>query len=129
MNTVYLAGGQASGWQDRLIAELTNSFVFFNPHSHQLKKVNEYTAWDLHYVRQCDILFGYMEATNPSGYGLALEVGFAKALGKTIILVDERSKQDDEFSKRYNFIHQCSDVTYDKLSDGITMLRSFNRGF
>jgi nucleoside 2-deoxyribosyltransferase len=84
-----------------------------------------YTTWDLHGVKQCDILFGYMEEINPSGYGLAAEIGYAKAMGKTIILVDERSVVDDAFKYKYAFIHNIADVVFDNLDEGMEYLGTF----
>lgn len=69
-----------------------------------------------------------MEKSNPSGYGLALEVGLAKALGKTIILVDERSTNDQVFEQHYKFIQSAADICFNKIEDGIGMLQSFDRG-
>jgi nucleoside 2-deoxyribosyltransferase len=127
-NKVYLAGGMTSGWQDRIVSEFKGEYTFFDPRSHLLDTVKEYTVWDIHYVKNCDILFGYMEESNPSGYGLSLEIGYASALGKTVILVDERSPLDDQFQKHYKFIRSVTDIHFDKLEDGIDMLRSLSRG-
>lgn len=125
---IYLAGGMVSKWQDKLISALGDKFVFFNPARHDLHIGMEYTAWDLFYVDKCDILFAYMEKDNPSGIGLSLEVGYAKAKGKTIILVDERSGVDEKFCKRFNIVKESASVSYNNLEDGITLLQSFMRG-
>ena len=125
---VYLAGGMVSGWQDDIISKLQGEFEFYNPSAHLLDSKEEYTAWDLHFVRNCDILFGFIEKSNPSGIGLSLEVGYAKALNKTIILVDEKSNSDEKFSNRFDIVRQSSSITYNKLEDGINMLQSFLRG-
>lgn len=93
---VYLAGGMnESNWQKKVIETINSeNFVFYNPREHSLTNSTEYTFWDLFYVKQSDILFAYMQSDNPSGIGLTLEVGYARALDKSIILVDERSKND-----------------------------------
>ncbi|MCZ4409098.1 hypothetical protein O3Q51_09775 [Cryomorphaceae bacterium 1068] len=127
-NKVYLAGGMTTGWQDDVVSKFNGEFTFFDPRSHLLDSVDEYTIWDMHYVKNCDILFGYMEESNPSGYGLSLEVGFAKALGKTVILVDERSPKDQAFERNYKFIQSVADIYFNKIEDGIGMLRSLSRG-
>lgn len=125
---IYLAGGMHSGWQNDLIDQFDNQFTFFNPAAHNLNDVKEYSAWDLHHVKECDILFGYMEANNPSGFGLALEIGYARALNKTIILVDEKSPQDSAFSAMFKFVKSSCHVHYSNLHEGIEMLHSFLRG-
>ena len=53
--------------------------------------------WDLAAVRDCDLVIGYLEHDNPSGIGLAAEVGYAKALGKLIWLVVEEPNDYNMF--------------------------------
>ena len=67
---VYLSGGMRSGWQDKVIAECPG-LEFIDPRDHGLHSSMEYMLS----VRRCDILFAYLEKDNPSGLGLALEVG------------------------------------------------------
>jgi hypothetical protein len=122
---VYLSGGFASNWQQRLIDSLAGGFIFFNPRAHQLPDSRQYWTWDVHFIKQCDILFGYMEKTNPSGYGLALEVGLAASLNKTIILVDERSPTDPHFKKYFDIIHSTAHITFPNLDQGIQYLKNF----
>jgi len=125
---VYLAGGMSSGWQARVISELRGQFTFYNPAEHAIQNGEEYTAWDLHYVRCSDIVFAYMEETNPSGIGLSLEVGFARALGKTVILVDEKSVADLAFAHRFHIVRETASITLNSLADGMRVLQSFVRG-
>jgi len=120
---VYLSGGFRSNWQDRLISELSDDFVFLNPRAHGLTDPSEYWTWDVHFVRHCDILFAYMDNDNPSGYGLALEVGLALGLNKTIILVDDRSKHDPKFEMYFKIVHKSANVVLPSLEEGISFLR------
>jgi hypothetical protein len=122
---VFLSGGFKSAWQERIILELSDRFTFFNPQGHGLDDHNEYAIWDIHFVKECDILFGYMERTNPSGYGLALELGIAYALNKTIILVDERSADDLNFARYYHIVHKSSGVVFSTLDEGVRYLGKF----
>jgi len=123
---VFLSGGFKSDWQKGLINQFDGNFIFFNPREHGLEHSDLYTTWDIHYVKECDIFFGYMEATNPSGYGLAFELGIAYALGKTIILVDERSIQDEAFAKYYKILYKPSGAVLTNLQDGINYLKKFS---
>jgi nucleoside 2-deoxyribosyltransferase len=50
-----------------------------------------YTARDLQAIRNCDCLLVHMASSNPSGFGLSVELGFAYAIGKRIIFCDEIS--------------------------------------
>jgi nucleoside 2-deoxyribosyltransferase len=126
MLKVYLAGGFNSGWQDKVREELKNKVIFFDPRFHGLEEsASQYTTWDLFHVKNCDILFAFMEATNPSGYGLSLEVGYAKALGKTIILIDEKSLKEKPFDRYFKIVRESSDSVFDTLNDGIKFLKAF----
>jgi nucleoside 2-deoxyribosyltransferase len=59
-------------------------------------------------VRRCDILVAYMGPHNPSGFGLSLEAGYAKALGKGMIFVDEM--QQDWRGKYFDMLRSISTV-------------------
>lgn len=117
---VYLAGGFKSGWQARVIEKLPG-FDFLNPSQHNIQDPAEYTRWDLNAVRSCDIVLGYMESTNPGGYSLALEIGFARALGKSVLLVDEIS--DPSIKRYFEMVRQCSDHVFTTLGHAIDHLR------
>ncbi len=59
---VYLSGGFRSNWQEKVINSLDQSCIFFNPREHNLDSDREYCTWDIHFVKECDIIFAYMEA-------------------------------------------------------------------
>lgn len=122
---VFLSGGFKSNWQSQVIEELEEKMIFFNPRQHGLEHSDFYSTWDIHFVKECDIFFAYMESTNPSGYGLSFELGIAYALHKTIILVDERSINDSTFAKYFKIMHRPSGVVLSNLQDGIEYLRKF----
>ncbi len=123
---VYLSGGFRSNWQDEVISKLGTKFIFTNPRTHELDDSNQYWAWDMHYVKWCDIVFAYMDEDNPSGYGLALEVGLAYGLQKTIILIDNRSPVDPKFQSYFKIVHGCASVILRSLDEGIEYLRKFD---
>jgi hypothetical protein len=126
---VFLSGGFKSNWQSKVIQELGSNFIFFNPREHKLEHSDLYTSWDIHFVRECDIIFAYMEESNPSGYGLTFEIGIAYALNKTIILIDEKSEKDKDFSRYFKILHRPSGVVFKKLEDGINFLNKFSIDF
>lgn len=115
---VYLAGGMRSGWQDKLVSRLGSQAVMFDPRAHGLMESRQYVKRDLAYVRKADIVFAYFEKTNPSGFGLAVELGYARALNKTIILVDEVR------SRYTQFCDEVADFTEVSLDAGIARLES-----
>lgn len=123
--SIYLAGGFRGGWQDLVVRDLSNYFFIYNPQKHDLEEPDKYTHWDLFHVDKCDILLGYMSEENPSGYGLALEIGYAKAKGKLIILIDKRSRNDDSFRRYFAICHASADVICDSLDEAIEYLESF----
>lgn len=122
---IYLAGGMRSGWQKKVIERLKDRCLFFNPEDHGLANAKEYTQWDLYFIKQSDIVFAYQEDSNPSGYGIALEIGYAKALNKTIILVDERSQIDSSFSNYFKIVRESSNIVFDNIELGIDYLERF----
>ncbi|WP_167616068.1 nucleoside 2-deoxyribosyltransferase domain-containing protein [Maribellus sediminis] len=123
---VYLAGGMESDWHEKLKQRFHNKFLFYNPKDHQLDASEQYTLWDLHHIKKSDIVFAYLEKDNPSGYGLTLEVGYAKALNKTIILVDEKSDTNNEFKARFAIVKNSASAVFDNLEEGIKFLERFS---
>ena len=129
MNTlpkVYLAGGLVSNWRESIMEEFGHAFEFFNPQDHGLENCSkQYTKWDLFFVKQSDIVFAFMEKDNKSGFGLTLELGYAKALDKLIILVDEKSAFDAAFERNFRIVKESASVSFTQLTEGLAYLRSF----
>ena len=131
MQKIYLAGGFKSNWTSE-VKKCSNNFKWIDPKEKEFKNgerivmnVNEYGKWDLHFVKSSDIVFVYVERTNPSCIGLCCEAGYAKGLGKTVITVLE--KNHETFKDAYlSFISQVSDIVFDNLQDGIDYLKSFD---
>lgn len=119
---VYLAGGFQSGWQDKIKLAVPQ-FTYFDPRGHGLGNKVEYTIWDLEAIRRCDWVFAYLESTNPGGFALALEVGYAKALGKRVIFIDEKSASDQQAGHYLAMVAATSDAVFNKLDDGIEFLQ------
>lgn len=122
---VFLSGGFRSNWQLDVIQELSSQFIFFNPREHSLENPDLYATWDIHFIKQCDIFFAYMEESNPSGYGLAFELGLAYSLNKTIVLIDEKSKSDTTFAKYFKILYKPSGAVLNSLSEGIEYLKKY----
>ena len=124
MNKVYLAGGFRTNWQqevkDHFIYE---QFQWLDPKQTGLTIPLEYTTWDLFHIKQADIVFVYIEKANP-GIGLAAEIGYAKALGKVIITVFEKDR-DNIPDKYYHMLLAMSDRWYNNLKEGIDFLSTF----
>ena len=121
---VYLAGGFKSGWQDNVKLNVPK-LRYLDPRSHGLTRSAEYTAWDLTAVRRCDCVFAYLEASNPAGYALALEIGFARALGKFVILVDDKSRTSDEMARHLEMLGSSADIVFPSLEEGRAFLEKY----
>lgn len=129
---VYLAGGMRTGWQDIVIESVNKGdenddghiaypVTFYDPRSHGLHDPKDYTRWDIDAIDKSRIVFAHLDATNPSGIGMACEVGYSSAKGKYLIFTCE----NDEIRERrywqfaYNLCHQVV-VGLDK---GIELLK------
>jgi nucleoside 2-deoxyribosyltransferase len=129
---VYLAGGYRSNWQDQ-VKEL-EGLIFYDPKEKERPagapsvpmSLEEYGTWDLHHIKQSDIVFVNMERTNPSGIGLSVEAGYARGLGKTVILVLEPNHETQQ-DRYLQFLRKAADITFNNLEDAIEYLNSFAR--
>ena len=92
---VYLAGGFYSGWQDR-VKQAAPQHIYHDPRYHGLNIEAEYTAWDIARIRESDVVFAYLDNTNPGGHNMAFELGLADGLGIPYVLVQD-NKQFDRY--------------------------------
>ena len=105
-------------WQDSISAIRGN--IYLDPRKHGLTKVEDYVRRDLEMVAECDLVVAYLEASNPSGIGLSVELGYAKALGKEIFLCCEK------FEPKWDFIRALATEEYKEfhnLVDGVSKWR------
>lgn len=113
--TIYLAGGMNSNWRDSVVKK-NRAAKYLNPAKHGLSIPEQYTAWDLKCIDISDIVFAYWGKDNPSGFGLALEIGYARAKNKLIIFVNEAQ---NKYSK---MLEESSSINFTCLKDGIECL-------
>lgn len=121
MVKIYLAGGLRSNWQDR-VRESVHRVEFIDPREHQLTDPRLYTFWDLHAIERSEWVFAYLEKDNPGGYALALEIGYAKGLGKRVLLVDEKPEE-----RYFAMVRECADIVFPSLDEGMKYLSWFDR--
>lgn len=95
---VYLSGGMKDGWQDHIKRDLPGN-LYLDPRDHGLNLAKDYTKKDLEMIDECDVVWAYLPLTNPSGIGLAAELGYAKAKGKPIFLAIEHKEKKWDFVK------------------------------
>jgi len=147
MKTVYLAGGFRSGWQEKVKAgsigisleKYQDTMFLGNPHKFNCedhfaiergelaeKRVwtaKEYTKTDLFMIDQSDIVFAYLEKSNP-GLGMIAECGYAIGKGKFVILVRE-SPHEIHTDRYLDFLEEMCSISFNNLEDGITFLKNF----
>lgn len=118
--SIYLAGGMRNGWQDIFITKSdTNNFIIYDPRKHEQSTEKNYTSWDINAIKKSDIILGHIEKDNPSGYGLCLEIGYAKAFHKTIIWVQDK---EDERSKYFGMSRELADYVFYDLNEAILFI-------
>ncbi|WP_060064728.1 hypothetical protein [Burkholderia ubonensis] len=105
---VYFAGGMKTGWPAR-VREAVPGVIYIDPSESGLKDEKAYTAYDLAGVERSNVVFGFMEKTNPGGSGLAVEFGWAAARGgKALLLVEEQGyPQQRYFGMVRALAHAC----------------------
>ena len=113
---VYLAGGLSCDWQDRVPAH----WELLDPRSWQDPDPAVYTERDLTAIRAADVVLAYMSSANPSGFGMSLEVGYAHALGKRVLFVDEIG---GDWRSRYFGMHRSICEVHTSLDAAIAALR------
>lgn len=126
---LYTAGGFYGTWRERLHKRVGGKFDILDPFIKEFdsskeepKRLSfkEYTARDLWAIRTADIVFVYSERTNP-GQGYIVEAGYAKGLGKTVVLVRELNNQHMP-DKYLNFIDCVADFVCNDFEEGLEFL-------
>ena len=90
---LYLAGGMYSGWQEEVKKRLGDKVKYYDPCTDTNQNcLADLTIADRDNAKKCDLMLAYFEKGNPSGLGMAAEIGMAAAVGKArIYLVDEHT--------------------------------------
>jgi len=128
MLKIYLSGGMKSQeWRQKIRTSIKNA-IFFDPSSPGLEKPTEYTAWNLQMMRKADVVFCFLE-NEASGIGMALEAGFARALNKLVIFVNERASDIEPSSQKFDTIVATADVSFSALEEGIEFLRKLTEAY
>lgn len=126
---IYLAGGMESTWRARAKRMLSLDQSIDPKRRDKLcatpMSAPGYTQWDLFHIAHSDILLGYMEKDNPSGIGLALEIGYAKARGVLVVLVIDPEIADDP---RYAIMLAAADISVPTLEMAADYINTFQLG-
>jgi hypothetical protein len=120
---IYLAGGMKSNWQDKVIAACPPpAFYFRDPRTHGLTDEKDYTKWDLAGIMDSQLVLAYMDSANPSGFGLSLEVGFARAMHRTIFYVCEDTTDRQKY---FGMVRACATRVFDSLDTAIVAIHEW----
>lgn len=123
-------GGRWIQNSTKIVEVEPSSFIFFDPKVKEYrdgKRVNleleHYVTWDLHHIKLSDIVFVYIERTNP-GIGSIAELGYARGLGKIIIAVIEKGHEHIE-DRYLDFVRPMCDIVFETLEEGINYLHLY----
>ena len=116
--TVYLAGDPKSGWQTK-VCKAIQDLQLLDPSKEDLADPKELTRWGLQAIRKSDVVLAYLEKEDQNGHALAFELGYAKALGKTILLVQEHGAEQDKYLQ---MVRQVADFCFDSLGEAVSYL-------
>lgn len=112
-----------SSWQQYVKTYVRSKFIVFDPSQLQTKVFEEYAALDIAHVERADIVLGYIEDENPSGVGMAVEMGIARGMGKMVILVNVCKPDADNPSYRYKrFLEKAATITFTDLGKAVEFI-------
>lgn len=138
---IYLAGGfsnkERPDWRsviaNKLKSQATNlgNPILFDPEKKEISNYvrmqpDTYTTWDLEAIKQSDIVFVYIDK-NLIPVGALLELGYAKALGKTIITCIEEDNLNIQ-TNRFAIVREMSNINTNDLTKAIEILTSLING-
>lgn len=117
---IYLSGGMYSGWQDKLPS--IEGVEFFDPRVLPQQNLNVSANYfvneDVKGVRESDLVFCYIEESNPMPLGAAWECAVAAENNIPIITVWEKGYVDPFFSVYSLYL-------YTNFEDGIKRLTKY----
>lgn len=115
---IYLSGGMRTDWQSKV--EKTEGVTFFDPRtdSPQNWTMADFVKEDIRLVKESDLVFLYMEKSNPTGYGAIWECAVAVENKIPIIAVWEKDYVDP-------FIACNSLYLYNTLDSGLERLNKY----
>ena len=124
---VYLGGNIHTSWR-RQVVDACPSIEFLQPYKDDqarfvrteegvsLLPLSHFVLRDLLFIRSCDVILGYITnyAEHSRHHGLMIELGYAKALRKSIVLVAEMPE--------FDFAIEMADIVFATLAQGAEYL-------
>ncbi|NHZ86729.1 MAG: methyltransferase domain-containing protein [Planctomycetia bacterium] len=115
---VFLSGDTKTNWQDTIISKHPNH-KFYDPRTLSGKTYKEMADTEKQWIDQSDIIFAYLNSTNPHGLGTSFEIGYSVANKKTIIYVDEKQISSSKW------ISEHLEFSFEEFSKGLEKLDEF----
>jgi hypothetical protein len=128
---IYLAGGMQGGWSDQLRNfPWLYDINWLDPRdwAEDCPTPRDYTARDLAEIRSADLVVAHMDSSNPSGYGMSFEVGYAVALGKPVVYWDG---MDGDWRDKYFGMIRSTAIPVASLNQVVSAVEGFfeRRGY
>lgn len=120
--TVYLSGEVSSGWQENVVNGAPGP-VYLNPMAPRLTEPQAHMPWRLAAVRTSDWVFANPANTFADVCAVAFEVGYAQALGKQIIVVDN-GDTNSPIAPCLQLLRQSADVPVKTIEEGIQYVKN-----
>lgn len=121
---IYLAGGLKTNWQQPLIELLSPYFEIYNPMDLYGLDIREVARTEKSWLEDSDFVLAYLEKTNPTGFGLAFELGFALARHTPSVFVNEWDSRTGEWAEEISGSHIVK-----SLSEAVEYARQFAVNF
>lgn len=136
---IYLSGGYVSDWRERVYEALEDFDVELCDPRFKLEGIPNseigvriYGPMDRLRIDESDIVFGYLEATNPTPINVIAECCYALGKGKLVILCDEWSDAErgslrtgDWFKPRYlQMVRNWIDFVEEDFGRAIEVLKA-----
>jgi len=113
---IYLSGGFHSGWQEE-VKRKCPKYDYFDPNVDADQRfAYRWTAQEIEGMKTCGLVFAYFELDNPSGLGLAKEIGWATMLDIPVWYVDEHERIN-------TFLCACSQRVYSDFRKAVDDLK------
>ena len=109
---IYLAGGFHSGWQNVIKERVSTHEYYDSSKDADQRFAYRWTAQEIEAMKSCDLVFAYFEVDNPSGLGLAKEIGWATILDIPVWFIDEHDRINA-------FLCACSQRVYASFNKAI----------
>ena len=125
---IYLAGDLRTNWRDAF-REQAPDFTYLDPQDHyHIKEETAYTFLDLLQLEQADLVVANLDPANPSLYGTSLEIGYAVAQGKSVLIIDQLTPAGDERARWFGMARSVSHIVVASVADAIDVLNAMVEG-